>query len=186
MCLCATFCNSCNISNFLLLFILLCYILCNNNINDYSHEIRRCLLLERKAMTSLDSRQNIKKQRYHFADKGPYSQSYGLSSSHVRMWELDHKEDRVPKNWCFWTVVLEKTLGSPLDIEEIKPISPEGNQPWIFIGRTDAEAEAPILRPPDARCLMLRKIEGKRRREQQKMTWLDGIRNPMGMSLSKL
>ena len=130
------------------MFILLYYILCNNNINDYSHEIRRCLLLGKKAMTSLDRRQHIKKQRHHFADKGPYSQSYGLSSSHVWMWELDHKEDTVLKNWCFWTVVLEKTLGSPLDIEDIKPINPEGNQPWIFIGRTDAEAEAPILWPP--------------------------------------
>ena len=148
--------------------------------------MRRCLLLVWKAMTSLDSRQNIKKQRHHFADKGPYSQCYGLSSSQVWMWELDHKEDKVPKNWCFRIVVLEKTLGSPLYTEEIKPINPEGNQFWIFIGRTDAEAEAPTVWPPDARCLMLRKIEGKRRRGQQKMTWLDGITDSMGMSLSKL
>ena len=85
----------------------------------------------------------------HFANKSPYSQSYGFPSSHVRMWELDHKEGWVPKNWCFRTVLLEKTLVSPLDSKEIKSIHPKGNQPWIFIGRTDAEAEVPILWPPD-------------------------------------
>ena len=89
-------------------------------------------------------RQCIKKQRHHFANKGLYSQSYGFSSSHVWMWELDLKEIWVPKNWCFWTIVLEKTLDNPLDRKEIKPVNPKGNQPWIFIGRTDAEAEAPI------------------------------------------
>jgi len=87
----------------------------------------------------------------HFADKGPSSQSYGFSSSHVWMWELDHKEGRVSKNWCFWTVMLEKTLESPLNCKEIKPVNPKGNQSWIFIGRTDAEAETPILWPPDAK-----------------------------------
>ena len=92
-------------------------------------------------------RQHIKKQRHHFANKGPYSQSYGFSSSCVRMWELDHKEDWAPKNWCFQTVVLKKTLESPLDCKEMQPVHPKGNQPWIFIGRTDAEAEAPILWP---------------------------------------
>ena len=115
---------------------------------DCSHEIKRCLFLGRKALTN---RQCIKKQRYYFADKGPYSQSYGFSSSHVPMWELDHKEVWVPKNWCFWTVVLEKTLGSPLGSKEIKPVNPKGNQLWIFIGRTDAEAEAPILWLPDVK-----------------------------------
>ena len=90
-------------------------------------------------------RQHIKKQRHYFANKGPSSQSY-FSSSHVWMWQLDHKESWVSKNWCFWTVVLEKTLQSPLDCK-IKPVSPKGNQSWIFIGRTDAEAS--ILRPPD-------------------------------------
>ena len=85
----------------------------------------------------------------HFANKSPYSQSYGFPSSHVRMWELDHKEGWVPKNWCFRTVLLEKTLVSPLDSKEVKSIHPKGNQPWIFIGRTDAEAEVPILWPPD-------------------------------------
>ena len=84
-------------------------------------------------------------QRYYFAVKGPSSQSYGFSSSHLWMWELDHKENWALKNWCFWTVVLEKTLESPLDCKEIKPVHPKGNQSWMFIGRTDAEAEAPIL-----------------------------------------
>ena len=96
-------------------------------------------------------RQHIKKQRHHFANKGPSSQSYGFSSSHVCMWELDYKESWAQKNWCFWTVVLEKTLESPLDWNEIKPVNPKGNQSWIFIGRTDAEAEAPILWSPDVK-----------------------------------
>ena len=95
-------------------------------------------------------RQCIKKQRHYCANKGPYSQSYGFSSCHVWMWELDHKEDWAPKNWCFWTVVLEKTLESLLDSKEIQPVSPKGNRPWIFIGRADAEAEAPVLWPRDA------------------------------------
>ena len=107
------------------------------------------------------------------------------------MWELDHKEGWAPKNWCFWTVVLEKTLESPLDCKEIQPVHPKGNQPWIFIGRTDAEAEAPIHWPPDAKSdslektLMLGKIEGRRRRGWQRKRWLDGI-DSMDMSLSKL
>ena len=102
------------------------------------------------------SREHIKKQRYHFADKGWYSQSYGFSSSHVWMWELDHKEGWAPKNWCS-QIVLEKTLESPLDCKEIKQINAKGNQPWIFIGRTDAEAEAPILWPPDAKSQLIEK-----------------------------
>ena len=93
-------------------------------------------------------RQHIKKQRYHFADKGPSSQSFGFSSSHVQMWELDYKESWALKNWCFWTVVLEKILESPLDCKEIQPVHPQRNQSWIFIGLTDAEAETPILWPP--------------------------------------
>ena len=96
-------------------------------------------------------RQNIKKQRHHFADKSLCVQSYGFSSSHVGMWGLDHKEGWVPKNWCFWIVVLKKTLESPLDNKEIKQINAKGNQPWIFIRRTDAEVESPIFRPPDAK-----------------------------------
>ena len=96
-------------------------------------------------------RQCIKKQRHHFANKGLSSQSYGFSSSHVWMWELYHKEDWAQKNWYFWIVVLEKTLESLLDSKEIKPVNPKGNQPWIFIGRIDAEVEVPILWPPDAK-----------------------------------
>ena len=96
-------------------------------------------------------RQQIKKQSYHFADIGPYSQIYGFSSSHVQMWVLVHKEDWAPKNWCFWTVLLENTLESPLDCKDIKAVNPKENQPWIFIGRIVAEAEAPILWPPDVK-----------------------------------
>ena len=95
-------------------------------------------------------RQHIKKQRHYFANKGLFSQSYSFSSSHVWMGVLDHKESWVPKNWCFWMAVLGKTLESPLDCK-IKPVHPKGNQSWIFIGTTDAEAEAPILWPPDAK-----------------------------------
>ena len=114
-------------------------------------------------------RQCVKKQRYHFADKDPCSQSFGFSSSHVCMWKLDDKEGWVLKNLCFWIVVLE----SPLDCK-IKLVSPKGNQPWIFIGKTDAEAEAPILWLPDVKSwltgktLMLGKIEGSMRREQRR------------------
>ena len=102
-------------------------------------------------------RQHIEKQRYHFADKGPYSQNYGFSSSHVCMWELDHKEGWVLKNWCFWIVVLEKTLESPLESKEIKRVNPKGNRLWIFTGRTDAKSEAPILWPPDLKSQFTRK-----------------------------
>ena len=94
-------------------------------------------------------RQCIKKQIYHFVDKGPYSQTHGFSSSHVQMWDLDHKEGWAPKIWCFWIVVLEKTLESPLDSKEIKLVRDKGNQPWIFIGTTDTEAETPIFWPLD-------------------------------------
>ena len=104
---------------------------------DCSHEIKRRLLLGRKVMTNLDSIFN-QVQRHYFAIKGPSSQGNGFSSSHVWMWELNYKESWVSKNWCFWTVVLEKTLESPLDCKEIKPVYPQGNQSWIFIGRTEA------------------------------------------------
>ena len=108
------------------------------------------------------------------------------------MWQLDYKESWVPKNWCFWTVVLEKTLESPLDCKEIQPVHPKGNNSWIFIGRTDAEAEAPVLWPLDARTdscvktLMMGKIEGQSRRGWQRMRWLHGITDSTDMILSKL
>ena len=120
---------------------------------DCSHEIKRHLLLRRKAMTKLDSL--LKKAEHYFVDKGMSSQSYGFSSSQVWMWELDHKEDWVPKNWCFPIVVLEKTLGSSLDCTEIKPVSTKGNQPWIFLGRTDAEA--PIIWLPNVKSQLIGK-----------------------------
>ena len=102
-------------------------------------------------------RQHLKKQRHYFANKGPSSQSYGFSSSHVRMWELDYKESWAPKNWYFWTVVLEKILESHLDSEEIQPVHPEGNQSWIFIWRTDIEAETPLLWPPNTKNWLIGK-----------------------------
>ena len=137
-------------------------------------------------------RQHIKKQRHLLPNKGPQNQSYGFSSSQVWMWELDHKESWALKNRCLQIVVLEKTLQSPLDFKENKPVNPKGNQTWIFIGRTDAEALAPILWPPDAKsCLigkspMLGKNEGRRRRGQQRMRWLGSITDSMDMNLSKL
>ena len=138
------------------------------------------------------TRQYIKKERQHFAKKGPPRQGYGFLSSHVWMWELDYNESWVPKNWCFWTVVLEKTLESPLDCKEIQPVHLKGDQSWMFTGRTDVEAETTILRPPDAKfwligkTLMLRAIGGRRRRGWQKVRLLDGITISMDMSLSKL
>ena len=156
---------------------------------DCSHDIKRLLLLGRKVMTNLDS---ILKSRYYFADKGPSSQGYDFSNSHVQMWELDYKESWAPKNWCFWTVVLGKTLESPLDCKEIQPVHPKGDQSWVFIGRTDPEAEVPILWPPDAKSwligktLMLGGIGGRRRRRRLRMRWLDGITFSIDMSLSKL
>ena len=118
-------------------------------------------------------RHHIKKPRHYFADKGPSSQSYGFSSSHVWMWELDHKESWALKKWCFWTVVLEKTLESPLDWKESQPVNPKGNQSLIFIGRTDAEA--PILWPPDVRNWLIGKDPdaGKDWRQEEKGTTED-------------
>ena len=137
-------------------------------------------------------RQHIKKQRHHFTNKGPHSQSYGFSSNHVQIWELNHKEGWAPKNWCFWTMVLEKTLESPLDCKEIQPVNPKGNQSWLFTGRTDAEDKAPILGPPDGKNWLIGKDPdaGKDWRQEeiegQRMRWWDDITNSMDMSLSKL
>ena len=155
---------------------------------DCSHEIKRCLLLGRKAVTNLDS---IKKQKHCFVDTDPSSQSYGFSSSHLWMQELDHKEGRMLKNRCFWNVVLKKTLESPLDCREIKPINSKGNQSWIFIGSTDAEAEAPIFWPTNAKSQYIRKDpdagqDWRQEKRRQRMIWLDGIANSMDMSLCKL
>ena len=149
-----------------------------------SHEIKRRLLLGRKVMTNLDS--IIQKQRHYFANKSPSSQGYGFSCGHVWMWELDCEEGWAPKNWCFWTVVLEKTLESPLDFKEIQPVHSEGDQSCVFIGRTDAEAETPILWPPHAKSWLIGKDPDAGRdwgQEEKGMTedemagwhhWLDG------------
>ena len=116
------------------------------------------------------TRQHIKKQRHYFATKGLSSQSYGFSGSHIWMWVLDYKESWLLKNWCLWTVVLEKTLESPLDCKEIQPVHPKGNQSWIFIGRTNAEAETPILWPPHAKNWLIWKDPdaGKYWRQEEK------------------
>ena len=120
-------------------------------------------------------RQHIKKQRHYFVNKSPSSQGYGFSSGHVWMWELDYKESWVPKNWCFWTVVLEKTLESPLDCKEIQPDHPKGNQSWIFIGRIDAEADTPVLWVPDVKSWLIGKDTdaGKDWRQEDKGTTED-------------
>ena len=117
-------------------------------------------------------RQHIKKQRHSFANKGPSSQGYGFSSGQVWMWELDYKESWVPNNWCFWTMVMKKTLESPLDCKEIQPVLSKGNQSWIFIGRTDVEAETPTLWPPDAKSWLIWKDPdaGKDWRQEEKGT----------------
>ena len=137
-------------------------------------------------------RQHIEKQRHYFVNKGPSSQSCGFSCGHVWVWELDYKENWVPENWCFWTVVLEKTLESPLGWKEIQPVHSEGDQPWVFIGGTDVEAETPILRPPEVKSGLIwkdpdaGKIEDKRRSGWQRMRWLDGITNSVVMGLGEL
>ena len=125
-------------------------------------------------------RQHIKKQRHYSDNKGPPSQSYGFSSSHVWLWELDYKASWVLKNWCFLTVMLEKTLESPLECKEIQPVHPKGDQSWVFIGRTDVEAETPLLWPPDTKSWLIRKDpdagkdwrrEGKGTTEDEMVGW---------------
>ena len=139
-------------------------------------------------------RQHIKKQRYYFANKGSSSQGYGFSSGHVWMWELDCEESWAVKNWCFWTVVLEKTLESPLDCKEVQPVHPKENQSWIF--RTDwkdmlklkHQYFGHLMQRTDSleKTLMLVGIGGRRRRGRQRMRWLDGITDSMDVSLSEL
>ena len=137
-------------------------------------------------------RQHTKKQRHYFANKGPSSQSYGFSGSHVQMWELDHKEGWAPKNWCFWTMMLEKILKSPMDCEKIKPVNLKGNEPWIFIGRTDAEAEAPVLWPSDAKNWLIGKASdagkywGQEERAMTEDEMIGCIIDTVDMILSKL
>ena len=136
-------------------------------------------------------RQLIKRQRYYFANKGPSSQSYGFSSSHVWMLELDYKESWALKNWCFWTVVLEKTPESPLDSKEIQPVHPKGNQSWILLEGLMLKLKFQyfdhLMRTDSLeKILILGKTEGGRRRGWQRTRWLDGITDLMDMSLSKL
>ena len=157
--------------------------------DDCSHEIKRRLILGRKVMTNLDT---ILKSRDITLPTKIRLVKAMVSSSHVWMWELDCEESWASKNWCFWTVVLEKTLESPLDSKEIQSVHPKGDQSWVFTGRTDAEAETPMLWPPHMKSwllektLMLGRIGGRRRRGRQRMRWLDGITNSMDMGLGRL
>ena len=145
-----------------------------------------------KSFFSDQPRQNIKKQRYYFANKGPFSQGYGFSSGHVWMWELDCEENWALKNWCFWTVMLEKTLESPLDCKEIQPVHPKGDQSWVSLGglmlKLKLQNFGHLMWRPDSleKTLMLGGIGDRRRRGWQRMRWLDGITDSMNMSLSKL
>ena len=156
---------------------------------DWSHEIRRHLLLGRKAVTNLDS--ILRSRDISLPTKVRTVKGMVFSSSNVWMWELDYKESWAPKNWYFWTMVMEKTLESPLDCKEIQPVHPKGNQSWIFIGRTDAEAKTPILWPPDENWLIGKDSDaGKDWRQEEKgrqmVRWLDGITDLTDVSLSEL
>ena len=157
---------------------------------DCSHEINKMLTPWKESYDQ--PRYHIEKQRHYFVNKGPSNQGYGFSSGHVWIWELDYKESWVPKNWCFWTVVLEKTLESPLDCKEIQPGHPKGDQSWVFIGRTDFEAETPILWPPDANSWLTGKDPdaerdwGQEEKGRQRIRRLDGITNSMDMGLGGL
>ena len=154
------------------------------------------VLLKQKTLTSWKEsydqpRQHIIKQRHYFANKGPSSQGYGFSSGYIWIWELDYKESWALKNWFFWTVVLEKTLESPLACKEIQPVHSKGDQSWVFIGKTDVEAETPILWLPDANNWLIWKDpdaekDWRRRRGWQRMRWLDGITDSMDMDLGGL
>ena len=156
---------------------------------DCSHEINRCLLLGRKVMTNLGS--TLKSRDITLPTKVHPVKAMVFSSSRVWMWKLGYKESWALRNWCFWTVVLEKTLESPLDNKEIQPVHPKGNQSWIFIRRTDVEAEIPILWPPDVKSWLTGKdpdagkIDGRRRRVWQRMRWLDGIIESIDTNLSR-
>ena len=155
-----------------------------------SHEIKRCLLLERKAMTNLDC--ILKEQRQYFAKKSPSSHSYGFSSSYVCMWKLDQKDSWALKNWCFWTVVLEKTLESLLDCKEIQPVHPKIDQSWCSLEglmlKLKLQYFGHLMWKADSfeKTLLLGKIEGGRRRGWQRMRWLDGITDSMDMNLGRL
>ena len=137
-------------------------------------------------------RQHVKKQRHYFANEGPSSQGYGFSSGHVWMWELDCEESWAPKNWCFWTVVLEKTLESPLDCKKIQPVHSEGDQPWDSFGRNDAKAETPVLWPLHVKSWLIGKHSeagrdwGQKKKGMTEDEMVDGITNSMDMSLSEL
>ena len=141
---------------------------------------------------SHDQPRYIKKQRHYFVNKGPSREGYGFSSGHVWMWELDYKESWAPKNWWFWTVVLEKTLDIPLDCKEIQPVHPKGNQSWVFTGRADVKLKLQsfchLMRRANSfeKTLMLGKIESRRKRGQQRMRWLDSITESMDMGLGGL
>ena len=155
---------------------------------DCSHDIKRHLLLGRKAVTNIDS---ILKSRDITLPRKVSLVKAMVFPSHVRMWELNHKESWVLKNWCFWTVVLEKTLESPLDYKKIQPVHPKGNRSWVFIGRTDAEAEAPILWPADSKSWLIRKDPhaGEDWGQEENGTTgdeMDDFTDSMDMSLSKL